>query len=105
MQNRNSIDELDQNYYNSRPINLSVNELTNTNEEFVNLYMGASPISSTKTNSNLVFFEDYDNLSTKTKEIESDLFSINSNDSTVIFEIKENNKFKLFNKIKKLLFK
>ena len=88
----NFIDELDQNYYNGQFFTL--------HDEFVNSFGGVSPI-----DNEFGFFENYDTLSTATKDYDLDTYSISSDESTVILKIIEKKRFKLVNKLKRFLFR
>ena len=80
-----------------------INELRNISNEYVDSYMGDSSLNATTSRDHIEFLKENDNLSTNTEDIESDLFSIDSNDNTVITEMKkENIKFNFLQKLKNL---
>ena len=84
--------------------NSVINNLINSNDEFVNTYLGLCPFDEYQTQkNNFKFIDNFDNLSTITEEY-SDTMSISSNDSTIVFEIKNTKKNKLINKLKRFFF-
>ena len=80
-----------------------INELINISNEYVDSYMGDSSLNAPTSRDHIEFLKENDNLSTNTEDMESDLFSIDSNDSTVIIEMKkESIKFNFLQKLKNL---
>ena len=94
-------DELDEVLYNGRNVDYSVlDQFINSNEEFVNSYLGLSPINAPKSKDSIKFFDDFDNLSVVTEEYDSDMNSVLSDDETIVFDMKNTKKFKLIHKLR-----
>ena len=101
-------DELDEVLYNGQSIeNSLINQLINSNDQFVNAYLGLSPsdhIRAPRSKDRIKFFDDFDNLSTVTEEYDSDMDSILSDDETIVFDMKNTKKFKLIHKLQSFFF-
>lgn len=82
-----------------------INELINIGNDYVDSDMYDSSLNAPTSKDHIEFFNENDNLSTSTEDIESDLFSIDSNDNTVIIEMEKDMKSNFLQKLKNLFFK